>query len=455
MKGAVNLPHKANLPTSDRELLFLSWPIFVELLMGVIIGNINVWMISHFNELAVASISATNQLIGLSVNIYGFITIGAQITIAQFLGANRNKELPTIINTALFGGLGIGLALSLLFFSFPKQLLAFMNLPPNIISLGTDYARIYGGGLFIAALNAVMIATLRTHGYTRQALIIPMAASLFTVCGNFVALFSPFGLPNLGVRGLACSALLGNLIAFGLASQLLKKYIHFDLLSARPRLISAKMLKQILKLGLPSSGESVSYQGAQVVVTMIVASLGANVLITKSYVASITQFVFLTAAALSQGNQIIIGRNVGAKNFSQAYQRGLRSTWQNVLISTSICLATFCFIEPIMHIFTHNPAIISLARWVFLVEILLEAARAVNMTLVGSLNASGDVKFPLICSLTVLWLISLPFSYLLAIGLKLGLVGVWLAYTIDESLRACLMIHRWRKGQWRQKVIID
>lgn len=140
------MPHKANLPTSDRELLFLSWPIFVELLMGVIIGNINVWMISHFNELAVASISATNQLIGLSVNIYGFITIGAQITIAQFLGANRNKELPTIINTALFGGLGIGLALSLLFFSFPKQLLAFMNLPPNIISLGTDYARIYGGG---------------------------------------------------------------------------------------------------------------------------------------------------------------------------------------------------------------------------------------------------------------------------------------------------------------------
>ena len=85
------MPHKTNLPTSDRELLFLSWPIFVELLMGVIIGNINVWMISHFNELAVASISATNQLIGLSVNIYGFITIGAQITIAQFLGANRIK----------------------------------------------------------------------------------------------------------------------------------------------------------------------------------------------------------------------------------------------------------------------------------------------------------------------------------------------------------------------------
>ena len=58
-------------------------------------------------------------------------------------------------------------------------------------------------------------------------------------------------------------------------------------------------------MGLPSSGESVSYQGAQVVVTMIVASLGANVLIAKSYVAAITQFVFLTAAALSQGIRLL------------------------------------------------------------------------------------------------------------------------------------------------------
>ena len=62
------------------------------------------------------------------------------------------------------------------------------------------------------------------------------------------------------------------------------------------------------------------------------------------------------------------------------------------------------------------------------------------MTLVGSLNASGDVRFPLACSLTVLWLISLPFSYLLAIVFHMGLVGVWIAYAIDESLRAMLMI---------------
>ena len=93
-----------NFHASDRELIFLSWPIFVELLMVVIIGNINVWMISQFNEVAVASVGATNQLLSLSVYIYGFVTIGTQIMIAQFIGAKKNREIPEIINTAIFAG---------------------------------------------------------------------------------------------------------------------------------------------------------------------------------------------------------------------------------------------------------------------------------------------------------------------------------------------------------------
>lgn len=110
-----------NFHASDRELIFLSWPIFVELLMVVIIGNINVWMISQFNEVAVASVGATNQLLSLSVYIYGFVTIGTQIMIAQFIGAKKNREIPEIINTAIFAGLAIGLILSICFYFFLKN----------------------------------------------------------------------------------------------------------------------------------------------------------------------------------------------------------------------------------------------------------------------------------------------------------------------------------------------
>ena len=448
------MARKKILTISDRELIFLSWPIFVELFLRVVIGNINVWMISHYSEPAVASVGAANQLLNLMVFVYGFITIGTQIIIAQYIGAKRQHEIKNVINTALFGAIAIGLLISLFFLFYSEHLLAFMNLDAELITIGKGYLQILGGSLIISAITAVIIAVLRTHGHTAPALLVPMSASILSVIGNYFVLYQPFGLPSFGVTGLAYSSVFGNSIGLIISIYLLKRYIGFSIFSLRIKKISMPILKSILTYGLPSSGESLSYQGAQVVVTMIVASLGSSVLIAKSYISAITQFVYLIASAISQGNQIMIGRNVGAGEFDRASKRGMRTTIIGVVVTLVICILTFIFIEPIMGIFTSNEDVIKIAREVFLVEIVLETMRAINMILVGSLNASGDVKFPLICSILVLWVISLPFSYSLAIWAGMGLVGVWLAYAIDEALRAILMFKRWRSGVWKSKSVI-
>lgn len=449
MKFLTSIKHKLSI--SDQELIFLSWPIFIELFLRVFIGNVNVWMISHYSEPAVAAVSSANQLLNLTVFIYGFVTVGAQIIIAQLIGARRQQEIHSVISTAMTGALGIGALISLVFLLFPKQLLQLMNLPPDIVDIGTGYIQIYGASLFISAMTAGAIAVLRSHGKTREALQVPVTALLLTLVGNYLALYSPFGLPTLGVNGLAISAAVSNTIGLLIVFYLLKVHIGFSVWKIRLKDCSLKVLKQILTLGLPSSGESLSYQASQVVVTMIVASLGANMLIAKSYVTTITQFVYLIASSIGQGNQIIIGRNIGARQYDRAYKRGMRTVVIGVVSSAVICFFTWLAIEPIMHIFTSNQEVIAIAKVVFFVDIFLESARAVNMILVGALNATGDVKFPLICSLLVLWVISLPFSFALAIPVKLGLLGVWLAYTIDEGLRSVMMIKHWRSGIWKTK----
>ena len=437
---------------SNTELFFLSWPIFVELFLRVFIGNVNVWMISQHSESAVAAVGSANQLLTLSVFIYGFITVGVQIIIAQLIGAKKQDQVKEVITTGLFGSFVVGLLISAVFMLFPEQLLYAMNLPDNIVEIGVSYVQIYGASLFVTSISAAIVAVLRSHGKTKAALQIPLVALFFTLIGNYLALYSPFGLPNLGVAGLGISAVIGNSIALVIACFILNKEIGFNILQIKVKEISLEKLKKILKLGLPSSGENLSYMASQVVVTMIVASLGENMLIAKSYVAAITQFVYLIASALAQGNQIMIGRNVGARDFDRAYIRGRNTIIIASMFTLVISLATWVMIEPLMHVFTYNPEIIAIAKVVFFVDIFLEIFRTINMTMVGALNASGDVKFPLICSLIVLWIISLPFSYLLAIPFELGLLGVWLAYTIDEALRAILMIKRWRSGVWRSKI---
>ncbi|CAM3359399.1 MATE family efflux transporter [Vagococcus sp. PNs007] len=448
------MPSKFKLNISDKELIFLSWPIFVEIFLRVIIGNINVFMISSHSEPAVAAVGAANQLLNLSVFVYGFITVGTQIIIAQLIGAKRRGEIPTVITTALFGSVAIGATISLVFILFPSQLLQFMNLDADLVNIGKGYIQVYGGSLFISSITATIVAVLRSHGLTRPALLIPMTSSILAVIGNYFALYSPFGLPNFGVNGLAWASVFGNTMGLIIASRLLIKHVKYNILKTHPKLFSVPYIKSILTLGLPSSGEAFSYQAAQIVVTMIVASLGQSVLVAKSYITAITQFVYLIANSLAQGNQIMIGRKVGARELDDAYTRGIRTIVIATCCSLVISILTFIFIEPIMGIFTTNPEVIEIAKWVFLVDILLEAARSINMVMVNALNASGDVKFPLFASLMVLWVISLPFSYGLAIKAGLGLVGVWIAYSIDEILRSFLMIYRWKSGVWRTKSTI-
>ena len=448
---SVNEKFKRKRSLSDQELFYLSWPIFVELFLRVIIGNINVFMISNYSEPAVAAVGASNQLLNLTVFIYGFVSVGTQIIISQLIGAKKREQIPKVITTALAGGTLLGLLISATFILFPRQLLFFMNLPENIVIIGVDYLRIFGGSLVISAVTATIIAILRSHGETKVGLYIPMVATIIAVIGNYIALYGPFGLPHLGVMGLGISSVVGNSIGLIIAVRLLYLKTNIHLFHLNVSDFSTDALKQILALGLPSSGESLSYQASQVVVTMIVASLGQTVLIAKSYVQAITQFVYLIAASIAQGNQIIIGRKVGAKEFDFAYERGKRSMLIASFVTIIIASLTYVFAEPLMQIFTSDAQIIEMAKVVFLVDIFLELGRAINMVLISSLNAAGDVKFPLMTSLVVLWLISLPFSYGLAIVAKLGLLGVWLAYAIDELLRSAVLIRRWKSGSWRTK----
>ena len=144
---------------------------------------------------------------------------------------------------------------------------------------------------------------------------------------------------------------------------------------------------------------------------------------------------------------------VGAREIDAAYRQGIKSWRLGLAVALSISVVIYLLAEPIMQLFTPNQEIIALTKKLFMLSILLELGRATNIIVISSLNATGDVRFPFICGIIVMWIVSLPFSYLLGISFGLGLVGVWMAYIIDEGLRAMLMYRRWRSRVWTTKSV--
>lgn len=432
-------------------LYTLAWPIFVEQLLRLMLGYVSVFMLGHYSDEAVAATGVANQILAISVIFYGFLTVGVQIVVSQLIGAKRFKRVERVITNGLVVAFLIGVIMSLIFVVFGDSFLRMLGLSHELVAVGSPFIRIIGGISVVIALYSSILPILRTHGYVRQAMLVPITVSVVNVVLNYLFLYGKLSFLGLGVTGVGIAVGIANVIGMLMSAWMLKKYIGYVFRWQKLQQCSRKMLGAILRYGLPSAGENLSYAGSQLVVTAIIAFLGTEALTTKVYASTISQFVALFAMSIGQASQIIIGRAVGAREIDAAYRQGVKSWRLGMLVALSISVLIYLFAVPIMQLFTGNQEIIALTKWLFLFSILLELGRATNIIVISSLNATGDVRFPFICGIIVMWIVSLPFSYLLGVSAGLGLVGVWLAYIIDEGLRAVLMFRRWRSRVWTTK----
>ncbi|HED1540850.1 TPA: MATE family efflux transporter [Kluyvera cryocrescens] len=443
MSGA-EIPVKLGLYT-------LAWPIFVEQLLRLMLGYVSVFMLGHYSDEAVAATGVANQVLAISVIFYGFLTVGVQIVVAQLLGAKRFKRVERVITNGLVVAFFLGVAMSLIFILLGDTFLRWLGLSEALVTVGSPFIRIIGGISVVIALYSSILPILRTHGFVRQAMVVPITVSVINVVLNYQFLYGKLSYLGLGVTGVGISVCIANVAGMLISAWMLRKYIGYTFRWQKLRQCSRKMLGAILRYGLPSAGENLSYSGSQLVVTVIIALLGTEALTTKVYASTISQFVALFAISIGQASQIIIGRAVGAREIDAAYQQGIRSWRLGLMVALTISVAIYLCAVPIMQLFTANQDVIALTKRLFMFSILLELGRATNIIVISSLNATGDVRFPFICGIIVMWIVSLPFSWLLGLHLGLGLVGVWLAYIIDEGLRAMLMYRRWRSRVWTTK----
>ena len=107
--------------------------------------------------------------------------------------------------------------------------------------------------------------------------------------------------------------------------------------------------------------------------------------------------------------------------------------------------------KQLLGVFTSDPTILSTASFVIVIDLFVEIGRALNNTLSGALQAAGDVVYQLVVNQTSNWIVSVGMSYLLGIVFHMGLIGVWIAFALDEATRGLILLRRWRGKRWVEK----
>lgn len=429
-------------------------PIFIETLLIMMLGAVDTIMLSQYSDESVAAVGVVNQIVMFAFLIFEVINIGTSVLCSQYLGAKMQKNMVQVVGVALLFNLVVGLLISAILHYGATTLLGWMGLRPELLKYGIGYMQIVGAFAFFQAISFTISASLRSADKAIYPMMVTVLVNIMNIIGNYSLIFGKWGMPALGAEGAAISTSVARGVSMVVLFVILfRKHIpRFPLNYFRP--FPWVELKNLLKVGLPSAGENMSYSFSQVVITYFINILGNNALATRTYTVNIVMFVYLFAIAMAQGGAISIGHLVGQKKIRAAYLLGKYVMRLSILVSLVLSCVWAASGHFIFSMLTDNQEIIKMGVTIMIVDIIVEIGRAVNIYATNALRSAGDVNFPFYVGVAVQWTVSVGFSYLFGIYWGWGLVGMWCAFLLDENIRALLFVKRWNSMRWAKKGFI-
>ena len=431
------------------NLFHLAWPIFIETAMFILLGFIDVYILSSYDDLAASSVNTATQTISIVTIVFQILSTAGAVMISQYLGAGKRKDASLVSVLLITSQLFFGVIISVIFLLFNRPVLMLIGADGQILEYASGYLTIVGGTMMFQALMNACAVIIRNHGMTKLPMFVTAGMNVLNTGLDLLTV------PAMGVTGAAIATAISRIICSIVLVIILFKKIEspsaLKLLKPFPR---GEFLS-MLKIGVPSAMETFLYNLSQLLITSIVLyCLSENELITKTYVQIITTFFYLFAMAIGQASQIMIGHLVGAKRYDEAYRQGFRSYRTAIIITVVTCTIGIFLRKPLLSVFTDNAEVIAIGCTILLMNAVLEFGRTTNIVIIACMRGAGDVYFPTACAVLSNWIISVGCSYLLAVVCGMGIYGLWIALAADECVRGILMIIRWKSGAWKTKRVV-
>ena len=446
---------KARIIDEKTPLLILAGPMFLELLLNTMLNNVDTIMLSHYDEYAVGAVGNANTIMFMMNIFFNVIATATSVVVAQYLGAKMYEKMNMIYSLAVMVNLAFGAVLSAGFCAANPLIMDFLNVSPEMRPYSMIYIYIVGGSGFVTAIFSVMLQILRCNGYTKIGMWVTLAINVVNIVGNYLFLYGPLSFLNMGVEGVAISTVVARVLAviallvFFYVTKIGKISLRF----LKP--FPGKLLVRMIKIGLPSAGENLTYNVYQTTLLSFVNAMGNDAVNARAYCNTLIMFAMIFSNACAMSTQIIVGHLVGAGKTDEAYKRVFKTLRTSMPITIALASINALLCSYTLHIFTDNENIIMLGQSIMIVDIFVEAGRCLNMTFVNSLKAAGAYIFPLIAGILSNWGLGLTTGYVVGVSMGFGVAGIFAGTATDECIRGLIVMYYWFKKKWVGKSVVE
>lgn len=430
------------------RLFGMTWPLLLELLLGILVGVVGTVMAARASDTAGAAFALAHHVFGTLFILFRIVGAGVGVVVTQALGAGQRERAAGVARAVLGASTWIGAAVALVAFTAATPLMRWLNAPPEVLPLAAPFLMALAPALLLDAWNASMTAVMRAHLRARDTLAVMVAMQLLHLALMGPLMFGAGPLPALGLPGYALAVLLARLLAIALHLWLWRQRLGLRPVWADWWQLRRRELAAVARIGLPGAAENIAYRLAFMVSVAVVASLGAAALATHAYAMQLVMVTLLFGLATGLSVEVLVGHLIGAGRLHEAHALVRRALARGLAVSVGVALLAALAAPWLLRLFTADADIIHSATVLLWLTVLLEPGRTFNLVVINALRAAGDARYPVVAGAASMLLVLAGGSWLLGSFFGLGLVGVWLAYIADEWLRGLLMWRRWARLKW-------
>lgn len=419
-------------PLLSRILLF-AIPLICSGVLQLVFNATDIIVVGRFvSSNAMAAVGSTSSLINLLVNFFIGISVGANVLVARFRGANDYDDAQETVQTALITAVAGGFVLIALGILLARPMLVWMATPDEVIGQAVLYMRVYFIGMPATMLYNFGAAILRAVGDTRRPLYFLTLAGLVNVAGDLLFVL----VLDMGVAGVAVATVISQIISATLIVLCLMRQDGMCNVNLRRMRFHLDKFLRIMQVGLPAGLQSVIFNISNVLIQSSINSFGATVVAGNTAASNIEGFVYTSMNALYQTSLSFTSQNLGARQFGRIDKILVRCLALVFVIGLVLGNGAHLLGQTLLGIYTGEPEVIAYGMMRLGVVSVTYCLCGMMDVVAGSVRGLGYSILPMLVSLVgacvfrIIWIFTV-FQW------QHTLFSLYISYPISWALTIC------------------
>lgn len=333
-------------------------PIAATAILGQLFNAADIAVVGNFTgdlrTASVAAVSATSVIIGLVINLFIGISLGANVTIAYAVGQRDEQAVSRAVHTAIVLAVLGGLLAATVGELIAAPLLEALRTPDEVFPLALLYLRIYFAGLPVIMLYNFEAAIFRSVGETKIPLMALTLSGILNVILNlfFVAIL------HMTVDGVATATVIANAVSAAILYYKLRRTDRIIRVSPKALRIDVKSMKRMLRIGLPAGLQSAVFSVANIIIQSAINSLGTIVMAASGASFNIEIITYNILNSFSQACTTFVGQNYGAGDVKRCKRTMLLCLLEGAIALALAIALILPFGKQLLSVFNNDPQVI-------------------------------------------------------------------------------------------------